>query len=293
MQNSALVTVICSCYNHARFVAESIQSVLNQSHNNIQLIVVDDCSADDSVSVIENYIAVFPQIIFIKNETNLGITKSFNNAAKFAKGDYIVDLAADDVLLPHCIAVQLETFNNSKFNNLAIVYGNAELISEKGTHISYYFDVDSNLKTIEKRPTGNLYSEIISPETIICSVSAMIKKSVFNELNGYDEKISYEDLDFWIRVSRQYNIDFIDLVLVQKRIVSTSLHSSFSIPKNNNGLSTYLILQNAFSLNQTKNEHRILSKRVINEIKFALKTANFSLAYKNILLGIQIGLKSI
>jgi len=291
MQKSDLVTVICSCYNHARFVSESIVSVLNQSHKNIQLIIVDDFSTDDSVSVIENQISEFSQILFIKNEINLGITKSFNNAMKHAKGKYILDLAADDILLPNCVSLLLEAFNTSVYKNLAIVYGNAELISKNGTHISYYFDVDSNLKTIKKRETGDIYSKIISSETVLCSVSALIKKSIFDALNGYDENLSFEDLDFWIRVSRIYNIDFIDTVLVQKRILQNSLHTSFTIPKNEHGFSTHLILRKTYHLNQNKKEHRILTKRVNNEIKFALKTGNIALAYRNSILRIKIGLK--
>ncbi|TDD96194.1 glycosyltransferase family 2 protein [Flavobacterium cellulosilyticum] len=293
MQNNDLVTVICSCFNHAKFVTDSIQSVLNQSYKNIQIIIVDDCSTDDSVSVIENFIIQFPQILFIKNTSNLGLTKSFNNAVKLAKGDYLVDLAADDVLFPDCITIQLETFKNTTLKNLAIVYGNAEIISEKGDHFSYNFEVDSNLKTSKKRISGDLYAKIISLETTICSVSAMLKKSVFDELKGYDERLSFEDLDYWIRVSRFYTIEFIDAILVQKRKTPNSLHSSFSIPKNTNGFSTYLILRKAFTLNKNKTEHRILSKRVNNEIKFALKTHNHSLALRNIVLRIQIGLKSI
>ena len=85
MQEFPLITVICSCYNHAKFVTKSLESVLNQTYKNIQLIVIDDCSIDNSVSVIENFIIEYPQIIFIKNKINLGLTKSFNNAAKLAK----------------------------------------------------------------------------------------------------------------------------------------------------------------------------------------------------------------
>lgn len=291
MTQSELVTVICSSYNHAEFVTESLISVLNQSHKNIQVIVVDDCSTDNSTLIIENFISKFPQIVFIKNKNNLGITKSFNKAVKFAKGDYILDLAADDILLPNCIAIQLEGFNKSKLKNLAIVYGNAELITKNGTHLSYYFDVDSNLQSIKKIETGAIYAKIISTETVICSVSALIKKTCFDELNGYDEKLSFEDLDFWIRASRNYSIDFIDAVLVQKRILPTSLHSSFTIPKNEHGFSTYLILEKAFHLNHTKEENRILTKRVNNEIKFAIKTGNFPLALKNSELRIRIGFK--
>lgn len=293
MQEDIWVTVICSCYNHSSFVAESLKSVLNQSHKNIQLIVVDDFSSDNSVEVIKNFIEDFPQIIFIKNTNNLGVTKSFNNVMKFAKGEFIIDLAADDILLANCVQTQLEAFNTSKLKNLAIVYGNAEFISEKGTHISYYFDVDFNFKTINKRPFGDLYAEVISDKTVICSVTAMVKKSVFDALNGYDENLTYEDFDFWIRVSRIYNIDFIDTVLVQKRIVPNSLHSNFIKQNNKHGYSTNLILKKAFSLNKSKKEHRILLKRINLEIKIALKTKNYFLAMINILLRIQVGLKSI
>lgn len=291
MQQSDLVTVICSCYNHAEFVTESLISVLNQSHKNIQLIVVDDCSSDNSANSIENFISNYSGITFIKNKTNIGITKSFNNAIKLAKGDYILDLAADDILLENCISTQIETFNKSKLKNLAIVYANAELIDKNGAHLSYYFDVDSNLKTCRKIETGAIYSKIISTKTVLCSVSALIKKSCFDDLNGYDEKLSYEDLDFWIRASRVYSIDFIDAVLVKKRILPTSLHSNFTLPKNEHGFSTHLILEKAFYLNRTKEEHQILTKRVNNEIKFALKTFNFPLAFKNSMLRIKIGFK--
>ena len=121
----------------------------------------------------------------------------------------------------------------------------------------------------------------------------MVKKSVFDALNGYDENLTYEDFDFWIRVSRIYNIDFIDTVLVQKRIVPNSLHSNFIKQNNKHGYSTNLILKKAFSLNKNKKEHRILLKRINLEIKIALKTKNYFLALMNILLRIQVGLKSI
>ncbi len=293
MQENICVTVICSCFNHEKFVNESIKSVLNQPYKNIQLIVIDDFSSDASVSTIQEFINNFPEILFIKNNCNLGITKSFNNAVKQAKGDYIIDLAADDVLLPNCIESQLNAFKTSQFENLAIVYGNAELISEKGTHISYYFDVNSNLKTTSKIIDGDMYSQIISEKTILCSVASMVKKSVFDDLNGYDVNLSYEDFDFWIRVSRNYNIDFIDAVLVQKRIVSNSLHTNFFKPNNKHGYSTNLILKKAFSLNKNKEENRILLKRINFEIKTAIKTKNYSLAIMNIILRIQVGLKSI
>lgn len=293
MQDAILVTVICSCYNHSEFVTESIQSVLNQSYKNIQLIVVDDCSKDESVSVIENFIVDYPEIIFIKNETNLGLTKSVTNAMRCAKGEYFIDLAADDILLPNCIEIQLNTFKNSTYNNLAIVYGNAELITEDGKHSSYYFDVDANFKTKTKKPSGAIYSNVIGPETTICSVSSMCKKTIFDKLNGYDTNLSYEDFDLWIRISRDYNIEFVDEILIQKRIVANSLQTTLYAPKSKTSNSTYIILRKAYHLNRNKNEHRILTKRVNFEILNSFRTGNYFLMLKNMYLRFLIGLKSI
>ena len=293
MQEDVWVTVVCSCYNHSGFVIESIQSVLNQSYKNIQLIVVDDFSTDDSVAVIENFIANFSEIIFVKNTSNFGLTKSVNQAMKLARGDFFIDLAADDILLPNCIETQLKAFQTSQLTNLAIVYGNAELISEKGTHLSYYFDVDAQNKIIETIPTGNIYAAVIGSKTIICSVSSMVKKSVFDALNGYDENLSYEDFDFWIRVSRSYNIDYIDAIVMQKRILPNSLYASFFKSKNKQGYSTHLILKKAFQLNQNKKENRILMGRIYMEIKIALKTKNYYLVFWNGILFIKVGIRAI
>ena len=227
MQNNPLVTIICLCYNHESYVVESLNSVINQSYPSIELIIVDDCSTDSSKTIITTWLEKNPEIQFIANETNLGNTKSFNKALKLAKGEYIIDLAADDILLPNCVALQIDAFKNSFYKNLGVVYGNVELISENGTFDSYYFPVNEQKKVIENRITGDIYQSVLSGGNSICSVSAMIKKTVFDHLQGYDETLAYEDLDFWIRASRLYEFDFIDEPLIQKRIVTNSLGSDF------------------------------------------------------------------
>lgn len=286
MQENPLVTVICLCYNHSEFIVESLNSVINQKYKNIELIIVDDCSTDDSKNTIQNWLVEHPTITFIANEINLGNTKSFNNALKFAKGDYIIDLAADDVLLPDCVALQINAFKNSPCKNLGIVYGNAELISEKGVFDSYYFPVDAQKKTLQKRITGDVYLSVLSGGNSLCSVSSMAKKSVFENLKGYDETLAYEDLDFWIRTSRNYEFDFIDEILIQKRMVTNSLGSDF-FKKNHSkakkiNRSTYLILKKAIHLNQTKAEDLALQKRVHFEIILCWKNKNYDLLFRNL-----------
>lgn len=295
MQDNPLVTVICLCYNHTDFVIASLHSVLNQQYENIELIIVDDCSTDSSKTVIEKWLLDHPEIPFIDNKTNLGNTKSFNKALKIAKGNYIIDLAADDVLVANCVLEQINCFKNSPYKNLGIVYGNLELITEKGDFDSYYFPVNPSGKVTKKRITGDIYESVLSGGDCICSVSSMVKKSVFDNLNGYDESLAYEDLDFWIRASRTYEFDFIDAILVQKRIVKHSLGTYF-FEKNDAksrkiNLSTYLIIKKAIGLNKTKKEDTAILKRIHFEMILAYKTGNNRLLLRYIGLETKLRLR--
>ena len=292
MQDNPLVTIICLCYNQEDYVLESLFSVINQSYPAIELIIVDDCSTDNSKSVIKKWLLDFPEIQFIVNETNLGSTKSFNKALKKANGEYIIDLAADDILLANCVTSQINAFKKTTFENLGVVYGNIELITEKGEFDSYYFPVDRFKKVISPRITGNIYESVLSGGDCMCSVSAMVKKSVLDYLNGYDEMLAYEDLDFWIRASRIYDFDYIDEILLQKRTVENSLGTHF-FKKNDERAkkinhSTYLILKKAIALNKTKKEHQAVLKRVHFEMILAYKTADKTLLFNYIALEIKL-----
>lgn len=292
MQNPPLVSVICLCYNHEKFVIESLNSVLNQSYKNIELIIADDFSHDASEKTIENWLKNYPNITFIINESNLGNTKTFNNALQFAKGDYIIDLAADDILLHDCVEKQINTFLNSEQKKLGIVYGNAEIISENNDHLRYYYEVDGEKKALIKPASGDIYLAMLNQSSMICSISSMVKRDVLEQLNGYDENLAYEDLDLWIRTSRSYNFEFIDTVLVQKREVENSLGNQFYKKFNSRtrkiNHSSYLVIKKAIALNKTKNENKALLKRLHFEMTKAYKTFDILLFIKYIRLELKL-----
>ncbi len=292
MQNHPLVSVICLCYNHEEFVVESLNSVLNQTYKNIELIIIDDNSNDNSKETIEIWLKKYPNVVFISNETNLGNTKTFNKALQLAKGDYIIDLAADDVLLPICVEKQLNTFLNSKLKNLGIVYGNAELISDNNTHVRYYYDVNTEKKAIQKPSSGDIYLAMLNQSSMICSVSSMIKREVLNQLNGYDENLAYEDLDLWIRTSRSFNFDFIDSILIQKREIQGSLGSQFYTKLNSKtrklNYSSYLVIKKAIALNKTRAENKALLKRLHYEMTKAYQSLDIWLFIKYIPLELKL-----
>ncbi|UWY30485.1 glycosyltransferase [Flavobacterium sp. TR2] len=292
MQNLPLVTVICLCYNHEKFVVEALNSVLNQNYQNIELIIADDCSNDNSKKVITDWLQNHPTVQFISGKINLGNTKTFNKALQLSKGEYIIDLAADDVLLKDCIEKQVNAFLNSDKKNLAVVYGNAELISEKNNHIRYYYEVDTEKKAVKKPASGDIYLAMLNQSSMICSVSSMMKREVLEQLNGYDENLAYEDLDFWIRASRDYSFEFIDSILVQKREVENSLGNQFYKKFNSRtrkiNHSSYLVIKKAIALNKTKEENKALMKRLHFEMGKAYRTLDIWLFIKYIPLELKL-----
>ncbi|MDX6188491.1 glycosyltransferase [Flavobacterium sp. Fl-318] len=292
MQNHPVVSVICLCYNHAPFITESLNAVLNQTYKNVELIIADDSSTDNSIETIKNWLKNHPDIKFIFNETNLGNTKTFNKALQFAKGKYIIDLAADDILLPNCIEKQVNTFLESEPKNIGIVYGNAELVTQDNKHLRYYYDVNAKKEVLEKPPSGNIYLAMLSQSSMICSVSSMIKREVLEQLNGYDENLAYEDLDLWIRVSRNYDFEFIDSILIRKRDLENSLGNQFfkklSTRTRKMNHSTYLIIKKAIVLNQTREENKALLKRLHYEMVKAYETIDILLFIRYIPLELRL-----
>uniref|UniRef100_UPI0040481F06 glycosyltransferase n=1 Tax=Flavobacterium sp. TaxID=239 RepID=UPI0040481F06 len=264
---------------------------LNQTYPNIELLIADDFSNDKSVTLIQNWLKHHPKAHFIANEENIGNTKTFNKLAKIAKGDYIIDLAADDILLPNCIEKQVTTFQNSSFKKLGIVYGNLIEIDENGNFIENYY-------TKEDHPeSGDIYKMVIGRKTKICSVSSMMKKSVLEKLDFYDEDLAYEDLDLWIRISRDFEFEYIPEILTKKRVISNSLSSHFLFKNNSRtkklNASTLKILIKAYQLNKSKEEHKALLGRIRFEMYKFIKARNLKLLFKLLVLKIKVRLKSI
>ena len=106
-KDTPLVTVVIVSFNQKTFLEECLNSVASQTYNNIEIILVDDCSTDGSLELIDRLRQAF-SFQYVQNQSNLGICKCFNIALKIAKGKYIVDLAGDDVFYQTRIATQVE-----------------------------------------------------------------------------------------------------------------------------------------------------------------------------------------
>lgn len=280
-----LVTVICLCHNQREYVLEAIQSVLNQTYKNIQLIIADDASSDGSQEVIQKFIADKPQLTFVKISKNVGSCKAFNSALQQMQGEYCIDLAADDVLLPERVEAGVRIFTQAT-PDVGVHFSDAELVNKRGDHLSYH----SQRFPHASIPQGNIYKELVE-RYFICSPTMMFRKSVLEKLSGYDENLSYEDFDFWIRSSRDFQYIYSPTVFVKKRILETSLtRKQFRIASPHQK-STYRVCKKISHLNRTSEEQRAFEKRIAYEIQTNLRLLNFWLAFKYCLLWISNSLK--
>ncbi len=133
-----LVSVAITTYNHKEFICESIDSVLSQSYENIEIVIADDCSSDGTQDILKEYDAEYPDKFILKLSTiNQGVTKNTNLAHHACHGKYIACFSGDDVMLPGKLFSQVNIMELD--NNIAICYHELEVFdSESGKTIAYW-----------------------------------------------------------------------------------------------------------------------------------------------------------
>ena len=275
MYTSPLVSVICLCYNHEKFVEEALASVFAQSYDEVEIIIVDDASTDQSVAVINKILSTIPANISEKIKTiflpkNLGNCQAFNQGLAVAQGKYVIDFATDDVMLPERIERQVRYFENLDAH-YGVVFTEAAYINESGRHLYFHFQDKLSRLYPDKIPVGDVYANVLSTY-FISAPTMMMKKQVLDALGGYDGQLAYEDFDFWVRSARHYKYAFLDECLTKVRKSSGSLSAGLYRPGDLQLHSTYLVCQKAAQLNKTPQERCALIKR----IKFELRQAVFS-----------------
>ena len=262
-----LVTIIAICYNHEQFIEECLQSIINQTYKNIELIIVDDFSVDKSREIMLIFSQKNIGINCIFNKYNVGNCRSFNQALKIAKGKYIIDLSTDDVLKPNKIEEQVKKFEESE--DIGIVFSDAEYIDEYSNWLGIFY------KKNQRIPEGNIYEEILKKSFIMPS-SMMIRKSILDKLGGYDENLSYEDFDFWVRSSRRYDYAYVPQILVQQRILNGSHSTKFTQKHNILTPSTVQVCEKALLLNETESENQALIIRLKVVLRQCVFTENYN-----------------
>lgn len=185
------ISVIIPCYNQARYLSDAIESVRRQTHPDVEIIVIDDGSTDDTSAVASNY----PEARCIRQK-NSGLSAARNAGIRESGGDFLVFLDADDRLLARALEINLNVLLRRP--ECALTYGNCNLIDSTGA----FFEV-------ARQPTilSDHYRELLRDNYIITPAQVMYRRETVTEQNGFDTAVSpAADYDMYLRVARIHQI---------------------------------------------------------------------------------------
>jgi glycosyltransferase involved in cell wall biosynthesis len=191
--NPALVSIIIPAYNAEPYLAETIQSCLDQTHPAVEIIVIDDGSSDGTRRVAEN----FPAVRYF-HQTNAGPAAARNHGIRQAHGEFLQFLDADDILLPDKISHSLQVFQ--AYPDCGLVYCNYEFRSQDLSH-----RLDDATKTVKVLPQSEMLNYLIRTGTTLFGIHcALIRAEAVHAVGGFDEGIIItEDWHFWVKLAAQ------------------------------------------------------------------------------------------
>ncbi len=180
-----------SVYNSEQTIRQAIESILNQSFSDFELIIVDDGSIDRSLKITKDFIRIDKRIKLIENETNIGLTKSLNKAINLAKGKFIARQDDDDISLPKRFELQINFMENNP--NYAFCGCNG-IIKQNGQELLKFFEFNA-IKTHLIKRNYFVHSTIL------------IRKDILTKCGLYNEKYLYgQDYELWCRLIYKYDL---------------------------------------------------------------------------------------
>ncbi|MFH1359470.1 MAG: glycosyltransferase [Candidatus Omnitrophota bacterium] len=240
-----LVSIIIPSFNRAKLLQRAIQSVLRQTYQNFEVIVVDDASTDHTREVVLGFSD--PRLRYIRNEKNLKGPRSRNIGIKQARGEYISLLDDDDEFLPEKIEKEVNKFRDAP-EEVGVVY------------CGHSFVVNNKIAKIMLPQYRGDVSEITWRHPVLSLPAALIKKKCFEKSGLFDETfVSCQDWDLWIRVAQHCRFDYINESLLNVYMhggeISTNIQNRvFGIER--------ILDKYAYEYQKRKKTHSLLLKRL-------------------------------
>lgn len=208
------LSVIMPVYNAGQYLAEAIESVINQTYTDFEFIIINDGSTDNSLEIIEEYSDV--RIILI-DQQNKGLAATLNVGLSVATGKYIARMDADDICLPRRFEKQLKYLHRNK--KVKLLGTAIETIDANGNTISY--DIPYVGNRLLKYYLFNIGNPFKHP-TIVAEKSLIVRNGGYNEtINKY-----FEDYFLWSKIARQADVAILPDILLKYRITPGSIMSS-------------------------------------------------------------------
>ncbi len=207
------VSVIIPTFNRRYTIPEAINSVLNQTYQNFEIVVIDDGSSDDTWKIIKKYNTNKIKYIYQKHS---GLpAKARNTGIKLASGEYIAFLDSDDIWMPTKLELQVKFLE--KHQDYSLVSSN----------MLTFGDIKENRKIYNPKfsTSGFVFRKLVLGN-FVANSTAMVRKSAIEDVGYFNEDkrlFSVEDFEFYLRIARKYKIHYSDGILAQYRIHSTNI----------------------------------------------------------------------
>lgn len=223
MEHNPLVSICIPTFNRAGFLENAITSALQQTYGNIEVIVIDNASTDNTQEIITRFSD--PRLKYFKNSENLGLFGNFNRCIEQAQGEYIHILHSDDTIDPFFTERCIKFFQNNP--TVKMTTTSARIISENSIRDSRFSEMDFILKAPEGLKYLFLYRNFI-----VCP-SVMVHRDVYRDVGGYSLEYPYSsDLYQWFKILKKYDIGYVSEIYLNYRqgIHSESYRLLFKSP---------------------------------------------------------------
>ncbi|MCB2408505.1 glycosyltransferase [Hymenobacter sp. BT178] len=197
MEKMPLVTVGVASYGNEAYLRETLESIRLQTYPNVELIIVDDASPDQSVAVAEAWLAEHPEVNgkLIRHTTNLGVCRVCNDIVTQAQGEFVCIIGSDDVYLPDKLATQVPLLLNAP-PEVGVITSAIEFMDAAGNTIPQPNDFAI--------PHPEDIFLTLLKSCVVAAMSVLMRRSCFDKVGLYDESLPFEDWDMWLRLSREY-----------------------------------------------------------------------------------------
>lgn len=187
-----MVSIVMPAYNAQDYIQEAIQSVLQQTYTEWELLVIDDASSDRTAEIVNQLVRKDSRVHYIKNKANIGAAESRNRGVELAKGQWIAFLDSDDCWHPDKLKRQLDL---AEKHRAEFVFSGSAFMNKDGRRLEYYLAVPEQIS----------YSQLLKQNIISCS-SVLIKKSLIADFPMKHAEDMHEDFAVWLQILKNRNL---------------------------------------------------------------------------------------
>lgn len=244
--NNPLVSIVLPTYNGEEYISRAIQSIINQTYTNWELIIVNDCSTDSTLEIINNFSKQDSRIKIINNDKNMKLPASLNRGFKEANGEYYTWTSDDNEYYPEAIEKMVNFLDVHR--EYGMVYAICQLLNCPKDQIDVWGEIPATVENLL--------------EFSVCAACFLYRKTVAEEVGEYDTNTFLaEDHDYWLRIRLKYKIANINEVLYKYRLHSKSLTSSNKNKARLLGIKLGVKYQPLF-LDKCSNNKKYISKKI-------------------------------